>query len=164
VPFPVTNQEPGSSPRARGTGERTAEKGGHDRFIPASAGNRPSVVTRFCQCPVHPRERGEQGWSPCWLRSSTGSSPRARGTVCQEFDVPSHHRFIPASAGNSVHVVVITDYNTVHPRERGEQSRKFTTVTSLIGSSPRARGTAEHGAEIPDVCRFIPASAGNSRC
>ena len=52
--------EPGSSPRARGTGLREANARGARRFIPASAGNSQTERGVLGMTLVHPRERGEQ--------------------------------------------------------------------------------------------------------
>ena len=50
----------GSSPRARGTGPVPGAPGVSQRFIPASAGNRPGPNLSADPDAVHPRERGEQ--------------------------------------------------------------------------------------------------------
>ncbi len=113
---------------------------------------------------VHPRERGEQTerMSVCALH--LGSSPRARGTggVCVRGR--SGWRFIPASAGNRRAFVYRLIHGPVHPRERGEQFRERLNETPSRGSSPRARGTVSACLGLPDLSRFIPASAGNRQC
>ena len=77
----------GSSPLARGTGDRGAHAlvDAHGRFIPAGAGNSPSQIL------------------DAFLLPKVGSSPLARGTgyslpVLSGLQVA---RFIPAGAGNS---------------------------------------------------------------
>ncbi len=80
-----------------------------------------------------------------WL-SSSGSSPRARGTQHAAEDARGDGRFIPAGAGN-------TRTGRVLP-------------SALGGSSPRARGTRHPISSESRSTRFIPAGAGNTmnRC
>ena len=132
----------GSSPRARGTQHQAGGDCGGNRFIPASAGNTLDVRQEGALEAVHPRERGEH---PSWWEhhdSNSGSSPRARGTLGRARVGQVPLRFIPASAGNTVH------------RVRGGGQR--------LGSSPRARGTLGHERAVAPRSRFIPASAGNT--
>ncbi len=74
------HNQPGSSPRVRGTllcGRKTASSA---RFIPAGAGN---TLPSRCQSrlpTVHPRGCGEHQGEPKFLRINIGSSPRVRGT------------------------------------------------------------------------------------
>ncbi len=112
------------------------------RFIPACAGNtrrRRSVVLIVS---VHPRVRGEHGW-PSWMCDcSSGSSPRARGTLGHEISENGDHRFIPACAGNTPAKTWRRRMPSVHPRVRGEHG--------------------DREAVAVEVCRFIPACAGNT--
>ena len=80
---------------------------------------------------------------------------------------PRHHekrrqRFIPACAGNSGRSSSPACTGPVHPRVRGEQSSQIDVSSNLIGSSPRARGTAYLETIVRQGTRFIPACAGNS--
>ena len=112
--------------------------------------------------PVHPRERGEH-WGMLDLKGDTyGSSPRARGTHHRRIQPRRSHRFIPASAGNTLihHSGAIP--MPVHPRERGEHAVAAMEMLGASGSSPRARGTRKDRRGIRGVNRFIPASAGNT--
>ena len=52
-------------------------------------------------------------------------------------------------------------HGTVHPRWRGEQLLRRQAETTLLGSSPLARGTADGVAQAVMTRRFIPAGAGN---
>ena len=131
----------GSSPHARGTHDRQADRPGHSRFIPACAGNAPArLISRTCSA-VHPRMRGER-WDVV-LRglSLGGSSPHARGTPVV---APVDHaagRFIPACAGNATRRPQNPIQHAVHPRMRGERAIWNRLALRLIGSSPHARGT-----------------------
>ncbi len=114
----------GSSPRARGTHLLNRFWSLPDRFIPASAGNTPSLMVPVDAYSVHPRERGEhrdpQG---AWF-GFAGSSPRARGTRRKRPSNDPRRRFIPASAGNTIARIRVCVSRTVHPRERGEHSSR----------------------------------------
>jgi hypothetical protein len=148
----------GSSPRARGTPARAARRAVSIRFIPACAGNTPSIPAFSA---VHPRVRGEhkliQGSShdlngssrvrgehvsfTIYEQSDYGSSPRARGTRAEELRAGHRRRFIPACAGNTTSSACFPNEPTVHPRVRGEHTDKRDSISAMSGSSPRARGT-----------------------
>ena len=152
----------GSSPRARGT--PTGVTGGViiDRFIPASAGNTLlAKALRFMHA-VHPRERGEHPALLSNINQTTGSSPRARGTLLRQVLIAPCWRFIPASAGNTRHGIARRPVSAVHPRERGEHRLGLRLEHRMAGSSPRARGTRLAHAGDRGGRRFIPASAGNT--
>ena len=153
----------GSSPRARGTGACLCRAGLVWRFIPACAGNRKTAATSSRATTVHPRVRGEQRAGRKGAGMTDGSSPRARGTDPTPATCRARSRFIPACAGNSFVVTPDEPAFAVHPRVRGEQSRKPARSCPVAGSSPRARGTGTSTFLSRGVCRFIPACAGN-RC
>ena len=94
-------------------------------------------------------------------RHSSGSSPRARGTVRRRGLHVVPVRFIPASAGNGCSRLGLDPMKAVHPRERGERPNSRLTALLNDGSSPRARGTASAAHAQTRLRRFIPASAGN---
>ena len=158
----------GSSPRARGTRERSE---------------------KLREPAVHPRVRGERRDRLTILGS--GSSPRARGTRGRRLG--GEPRFIPACAGNACHAATgamrfipacagnaagagLNPGRPVHPRVRGEHGRRVPGTLDgssprargtpardyqpRIGSSPRARGTPAKAIARWSV-RFIPACAGN---
>ena len=150
----------GSSPRLRGTLLHNHRLFPYLRFIPAPAGNssiRPPTPT-----PVHPRACGEL---ISILEPTTpiiGSSPRLRGTRRNHGSRTIVGRFIPAPAGNSQVIADPNSINTVHPRACGELPNSSIGPRSLIGSSPRLRGTQQQPKGHSDADRFIPAPAGNS--
>ncbi len=153
----------GSSPRARGTERFSAADTFGRRFIPACAGNGPSLERGSLPDTVHPRVRGERLPVFCAASASVGSSPRARGTDAEPGRRRPPHRFIPACAGNGGSPRTRPTLRPVHPRVRGERSWQVAPSTVPAGSSPRARGT-EHGAGRIDLHgRFIPACAGNGQ-
>ena len=153
----------GSSPRARGTDDATKRWAGEIRFIPAGAGNGPGHRTGLGSDAVHPRGRGERCGSRLAGVRPGGSSPRARGTGSRRCPRWPGWRFIPAGAGNGWTCCAPTYRRSVHPRGRGERVAAVAAVVTLVGSSPRARGTVHECNEGPSRKRFIPAGAGNGR-
>ena len=91
---------------------------------------------------VHPRVRGEQPLPLSLIDAPPGSSPRARGTAAHLAEGGGADRFIPACAGNRQVSPLTQRTMTVHPRVRGEQNSAASYFATLLGSSPRARGTA----------------------
>ena len=91
----------GSSPRMRGTRSAGRPRWAASRFIPAYAGNTPGSGAAIRPCPVHPRVCGEHLKSPISLGTSSGSSPRMRGTRSAMRLRRKPNRFIPAYAGNT---------------------------------------------------------------
>ncbi len=89
---------PGSSPRARGTGNVQRSDVPRHRFIPACAGNSRTQDCCRSVSSVHPRVRGEQTRWLIGMLIQCGSSPRARGTA--PAPAPATLWFIPACAGN----------------------------------------------------------------
>ena len=121
---PVTGGSPadtGSSPRVRGTVRNLGQVQQARRFIPACAGNRPSVGSDCRRTPVHPRVCGEQRRPATCSTTGRGSSPRVRGTVGGGVESDSFCRFIPACAGNSNPRCPAAVPQPVHPRVCGEQ-------------------------------------------
>ena len=93
--------------------------------------------------------------------SSSGSSPRVRGTVPRAGAGKGQFRFIPARAGNSGNRRPDRRTAPVHPRACGEQRGEVDQRVHFVGSSPRVRGTVLERLEVEHVVRFIPARAGN---
>ncbi len=120
---PIGPVQVGSSPRARGTPHRYRLAARLHRFIPASAGNTPAAAAPGARPTVHPRERGEHHAGVEVGAIPGGSSPRARGTPGTMTAWGRMERFIPASAGNTAHTLIISFSMTVHPRERGEHAQ-----------------------------------------
>ena len=151
----------GSSPRARGTAPCSSWRCIGPRFIPACAGNGPDPTKPQPGQSVHPRVRGERVVGLDVFDGGSGSSPRARGTGMGGLVRDRPRRFIPACAGNGRVVVRSGMGAPVHPRVRGEREIGGASAGSDIGSSPRARGTADPLVVLGLDCRFIPACAGN---
>ena len=152
----------GSSPLTRGTRVNLTNCLTYVRFIPAYAGNslasmeprpnnvgsspltRGTLYEQLCAvhgCPVHPRLRGEL-FRPCEsVANVVGSSPLTRGTLPNMIGNSPCPRFIPAYAGNSLALRMMSKSETVHPRLRGELMRSYLINSTDAGSSPLTRGT-----------------------
>ena len=142
VTIAVRSGSVGSSPHTRGT--QPLLRGGRPcaRVIPVYAGNAQATTTG----PYLP----------------DGSSPHARGTHRGGDDPIRPVRFIPAYAGNAASRCSMRARISVHPRMRGERSKKPRTFWRHFGSSPHTRGTRTQHRPADAGRRFIPAYAGNA--
>ena len=152
----------GSSPRGRGTRVAIRHYRATLRFIPAWAGNASSALFWSHRSPIHPRVGGERARARTRTSCVAGSSPRGRGTPVRVFATCRHERFIPAWAGNATRTCSPSARASVHPRVGGERYLFHSIPSSIIGSSPRGRGTRKFRLVILPVRRFIPAWAGNA--
>ena len=151
----------GSSPRMRGTGHRGHHRKSLSRFIPAHAGNRNTGPPTGSGQAVHPRACGEQAPRALVENTTSGSSPRMRGTASSEARKFTMAWFIPAHAGNRAMSIETRRATSVHPRACGEQMAADEQAHLDAGSSPRMRGTGYDHDQIGSAKRFIPAHAGN---
>ena len=99
--------------------------------------------------------------NPTNVLTSTGSSPRGRGTCHDPAAHVAERRFIPARAGNIRARCDRRCRSSVHPRAGGEHLRAPFMAELRFGSSPRGRGTLQRGPWPEAGPRFIPARAGN---
>ena len=153
----------GSSPRLRGTQVHDRLRDPVHRFIPAPAGNTRYVPRADANAAVHPRACGEHRSAYGSNSTSSGSSPRLRGTRARQPSPPGTFRFIPAPAGNTIALMILARVTTVHPRACGEHLERIGIGQSIAGSSPRLRGTRDEVVRQSGARRFIPAPAGNTR-
>ena len=131
----------GSSPRMRGTPERRFSTGGNMGIIPAYAGNTDCQRSPLARPRDHPRVCGEHDMMVINSLEDLGSSPRMRGTLRQT-DLPSGHvGIIPAYAGNTSLMGFTAPCPRDHPRVCGEHLYPTIFDDSIMGSSPRMRGT-----------------------
>ena len=91
-----------------------------------------------------------------------GSSPRLRGTLALWQVQRVRIRFIPAPAGNAEKFDCAADNPAVHPRACGERAKGVFGDETVVGSSPRLRGTLIVRFRNGSLLRFIPAPAGNA--
>ena len=131
----------GSSPRERGTLNISTVSRDAQRFIPAGAGNACSPPIASSPRPVHPRGSGERGAVSVDATTTSGSSPRERGTRPTGRCPPRQRWFIPAGAGNARWCQGRRFRRPVHPRGSGERGAVRRRGHCAAGSSPRERGT-----------------------
>ena len=136
-------QQPGSSPRMRGT---------------------PLVSDVYAEwMEDHPRVCGEHTCLRVRVLRIVGSSPRMRGTLDRHQRVGQVQGIIPAYAGNTSACMRVTGRVRDHPRVSGEHNGNPSAVTFVSGSSPRMRGTPADIAGSDHKTGIIPAYAGNTR-
>ena len=150
----------GPSPRARGSLCQVEQVIGRDGSIPASAGKPRSADRAPHAARVHPRERGEAGYSRIESIHARGPSPRARGSRDERLHVVVGRGSIPASAGKPSRRPAPPSRRRVHPRERGEAALVVLGGGRLQGPSPRARGSPKRPPRGELIGGSIPASAG----
>src|SRR5258708_7214979 len=131
----------GSSPRAWGTRKITNRDISFFRFIPTCVGNTNNEIFSISRLTVHPHVRGEHISKNSAHFNSTGSSPRAWGTLIYLIRAMYNYRFIPTCVGNTLVNVTEPALFAVHPHVRGEHSDCPVRMTHIAGSSPRAWGT-----------------------
>ena len=104
----------------------------------------------------------EHHWGWGISGTSSGSSPRVQGTRITQFGTLGIHRFIPACAGNTQSIPMLSVGNPVHPRVCREHVLRERLGTHPNGSSPRVQGTRRSAERYVYPHRFIPACAGNT--
>ena len=91
-----------------------------------------------------------------------GSSPHSRGTRTLIVPEPTENGIIPAFAGNTKRLQIMTHTREDHPRIRGEHPRLLHLSCMPSGSSPHSRGTRRRNINHFGKFRIIPAFAGNT--
>ncbi len=133
----------GSSPRVRGTPERSGRRQRRHGIIPACAGNTRSRRVNDITAGDHPRVCGEHTAMPGAVGNAAGSSPRVRGTRHVRVPVAPVPGIIPACAGNTSMASGPSIEAGDHPRVCGEHTVWLAVAHFVAGSSPRVRGTRD---------------------
>ena len=152
----------GSSPRMRGTPVCVSDYNVRAGIIPAYAGNTFCRRIRFSGMRDHPRVCGEHTYKPRYDRGREGSSPRMRGTPAGMARIFNLAGIIPAYAGNTAGSGGACARKGDHPRVCGEHFATFLRLGTLLGSSPRMRGTPYFPPNRSRPTGIIPAYAGNT--
>ena len=156
-------EKSGSSPHTRGA-RRARQPGALDRrIIPAYAGSTPASPTGSSPGRDHPRIRGEHYGHLSVLRDNVGSSPHTRGAHVGGGRSRLVERIIPAYAGSTMLLPIVTKVTGDHPRIRGEHSLVHTDNILKPGSSPHTRGAPILSYNAPWTIGIIPAYAGSTR-
>ena len=152
----------GSSLRAQGTPVLGGLLLKPLRFIPAGAGNTKGKTTLHQVAAVHPCGRREHTRADWAAVKKNGSSLRAQGTHHHPVPFGFLLRFIPAGAGNTQTLSLLTPLHAVHPCGRREHFACCGKNRGIPGSSLRAQGTHRYNERRCLSWRFIPAGAGNT--
>ena len=91
------------------------------------------------------------------------SSPLARGIHLPLAALEVRSRIIPACAGNTCPILLISAFTEDHPRLRGEYVAYALQRDIPWGSSPLARGILNRCVCKSYISRIIPACAGNTK-
>ena len=152
----------GSSPRGRGKPSVRLRKCTPRGLIPAWAGK--TKAARLCakNDRAHPRVGGENSSHALATSSASGSSPRGRGKRRRHRRRGGARGLIPAWAGKTAIVSLISKPASAHPRVGGENRLGVATRISKQGSSPRGRGKHELRYRLTPEDRLIPAWAGKT--
>ena len=162
ITIPIVIMKSGSSPRWRGRRGLAGEPHTCCGLIPALAGTTRRLRRRRASRRAHPRAGGDDPICSSQKASTTGSSPRWRGRLCEGAGRHPHHGLIPALAGTTRTPPGTTAPPRAHPRAGGDDQVSQMGVRSRSGSSPRWRG--RHGGRVPPGVRdrLIPALAGTT--
>ena len=153
----------GSSPRMRGTPTAATPPRRSSGIIPAYAGNTRQQPRRCRQNRDHPRVCGEHPNGKVVALTTSGSSPRMRGTLVVPLQHVPRAGIIPAYAGNTRLTVSLLTVSWDHPRVCGEHFLGICKTARIMGSSPRMRGTLGRAFRPVGVSGIIPAYAGNTQ-
>ena len=132
-------------------------------IIPAHAGNTKLKSSVNYPARDHPRACGEHYGAVVAKVTTSGSSPRMRGTHASVAYGRPPCGIIPAHAGNTTYRLARVRVKGDHPRACGEH--RIVQIFNFFkwGSSPRMRGTRVRRAENAKHGGIIPAHAGNTR-
>ena len=110
-----------------------------------------------------PRLCGEYSPEKHIRPKNVGSSPLARGIHLPLAALEVRSRIIPACAGNTCPILLISAFTEDHPRLRGEYVAYALQRDIPWGSSPLARGILNRCVCKSYISRIIPACAGNTK-
>ena len=150
-------------PRSRGENHRLAagieDAGGSS---PPHAGKTHDTHVTPPARRAHPRSRGENLLHTWCLDLRLGSSPLTRGKPPLRPLAHRRIRLIPAHAGKTCSLALLTLVCWAHPRSRGENRIACQSCQSGVGSSPLTREKPRSAHCIPRAWRLIPAHAGKT--
>ena len=155
-------QQTGSSPHTRGARRHRLPHPSGVWIIPAYAGSTHPTLSTPHRRRDHPRIRGEHISGAGAVIGAVGSSPHTRGARRRRRQSSLGRRIIPAYAGSTMLLPIVTKVTGDHPRIRGEHGSTARIRGFRVGSSPHTRG-ALAGFDVPvDLTGIIPAYAGST--
>ena len=153
----------GSSPLARGVHCNFTVDQCSYRITPACAGNTRPTRKSGRPSEDHPRSREEYKFITILNSHFLGSSPLARGILCNVLFEISHDGITPAYAGSTYRNDFGSFLQQDHPRLRGEYGFPIGTYTSQWGSPPLARGVLFYRI-VFKLCDWITPACTGSTC
>ena len=131
-------------------------------LIPARAGKTPDKNQTHIHTKAHPRAGGENFLIVEVAEKLDGSSPRGRGKLLADQDIPVEIRLIPARAGKTILLTERKVSAWAHPRAGGENQPGCYHARVSLGSSPRGRGKLRFLCVWLTTLGLIPARAGKT--
>jgi len=119
-------------------------------------------IGQDCSVSVHPHERGEDSETLASIAGPAGSPPRAWGRPQRGRREQFYRRFTPTSVGKTYRRALAASVSSVHPHERGEDSRGCPKAKWARGSPPRAWGRLNSALIPTRNRRFTPTSVGKT--
>ncbi len=160
VPQSTVQGPQGRSPRERGSQASWARNLVSAGSIPAGAGEPPWRCPARAQRRVDPRGSGGASGTDIVLGTTTGRSPRERGSrrtaVCRAGQAGS----IPAGAGEPRRALARCWPCGVDPRGSGGAHDQVPAIGPVVGRSPRERGSPRYRRRSSGRPGSIPAGAG----
>ena len=152
----------GSSPLARGVhGNFTGDQCSY-RITPACAGNTRPTRKSGRPSEDHPRSREEYKFITILNSHFLGSSPLARGILCNVLFEISHDGITPAYAGSTYRNDFGSFLQQDHPRLRGEYYLRGDLEEYPPGSPPLTRGIRVSDWNLHKPVGITPACTGST--
>ena len=153
----------GPSPRIRGKSTLAITTSVAGRTIPANTGKIELEENPHADLGDHPREYGENH-SPCRrCAPCAGPSPRIRGKSIKGVKNAVDRGTIPANTGKIPCTLYSPASSRDHPREYGENLKRFASKRAAGGPSPRIRGKFLDEMFENERRGTIPANTGKMR-
>ncbi|KXS37980.1 MAG: hypothetical protein AWU55_1920 [Halomonadaceae bacterium T82-2] len=153
-------QQPGLSPRLRGSVAYRYQLLAGRRVIPAPAGIGSMSPSSSWNVSGYPRACGDREAPTARKGGGGGLSPRLRGSGLAGQLPHGASRVIPAPAGIGRRVSVSRRCRAGYPRACGDRINSLELLRSMCGLSPRLRGSVAGAQELVRKDRVIPAPAG----
>ncbi len=150
----------GLSPRVRGSQAGRVDVDARFGSIPAGAGEPGGLIHLRRVRGVYPRGCGGAKRGSATPMKWGGLSPRVRGSLHCAGQDQLGTGSIPAGAGEPSPGVFFSLGTRVYPRGCGGAYGVTNSTRSVLGLSPRVRGSRRHGRPFQAIAGSIPAGAG----
>ena len=158
----VADRFKGPSPRVRGKRCEVGARPGQERSIPARAGETAGWNIRYGDAGVHPRACGGNHAIIEYLNRLTGPSPRVRGKHPLGDRSAGRDGSIPARAGETSTVSLVSASPWVHPRACGGNQHRELGERVPMGSIPARAGETSRSVLARCSWRVHPRACGGN--